>query len=150
MVHNKADFSLTPVLIACLALFALTGCVERKLTINTQPQGAIVWLNDEEIGFSPVTVEFSWYGDYKVRAEKDGYDILSTHRKLKAPYYDGFPFDFFAETLWPGQIRDYYEWSFELAPYTPANRPNLIMAAQKMKNEAKEEFAAEPSTDLNE
>ncbi len=150
MVHNKADFSLAKSLIACLALFALTGCVERKLTINTQPQGAIVWLNDEEIGFSPVTVEFSWYGDYKVRAEKDGYDILSTHRVLKAPYYDGFPIDFFAEILWPGQIRDHYEWDFDLAPYTPASRPDLIMAAQKMKNTAQIDLAKETPTDLTE
>ena len=33
-----------------LITLAAAGCVERQLTINTQPQGAVVTLNDEEIG----------------------------------------------------------------------------------------------------
>jgi hypothetical protein len=64
----------------------LTGCVERKLTINTEPQGALVILNDEEIGTSPVTVSFEWYGDYWVRISKEGYESLNTHRPLKGPW----------------------------------------------------------------
>ena len=67
----------TVILIACLFI---TGCVERKLTINTEPQGALVILNYEEIGTSPVTVSFSWYGDYRVRISKQGYETLNTHR----------------------------------------------------------------------
>src|SRR3990172_12037515 len=50
-----------------LAMILLAGCVERRLTINTDPQGAKVVLNDQEIGTSPVTVPFHWYGDYWVR-----------------------------------------------------------------------------------
>jgi len=46
-----------------IAALLLTGCVERKLTINTEPAGAMVTLNDEQIGESPVTVTFNWYGD---------------------------------------------------------------------------------------
>ena len=53
--------------VACVAVLALAGCVERRLTIQTKPQGAMVLLNDEEIGRSPVTVPFNWYGDYRVR-----------------------------------------------------------------------------------
>ncbi|HQI29243.1 MAG TPA: PEGA domain-containing protein, partial [Sedimentisphaerales bacterium] len=48
----------------CLTGVLLTGCVERRLTIYTEPPGAIVTLNDQEIGVSPVTVPFNWYGDY--------------------------------------------------------------------------------------
>ncbi|MHC4510118.1 MAG: PEGA domain-containing protein, partial [Planctomycetota bacterium] len=72
----------------------LCGCVERKLTINTEPQGALVTLNDEEIGESPVTVGFNWYGDYCVRLSKEGYETLNTHRELEGPWYDDLPFDF--------------------------------------------------------
>ena len=80
-------------IIAIAALFNV-GCVERKLTINTEPQGALVVLNDEEIGISPVTVAFNWYGDYKVRINKDGFQALNTHRKLDRPTRDKFPADF--------------------------------------------------------
>jgi hypothetical protein len=112
------------------------GCVERKLTINTEPQGAIVFLNDEEIGTSPVTVGFEWYGDYKVRAIREGYDILNTHRNLEAPKHDKFPMDFFAEVVYPGRISDQYEWTFALTPYKAPDRDELIRSAQELKNQA--------------
>ena len=117
-------------------IMLLGGCVERKLTINTNPSGALVWLNDEEIGTSPVTVEFNWYGDYKVRISKDGYETLNTHRKLKSPLHDKFPFDFIAEVLWPGQIVDEYEWEFSLATYQPPPREELIKKAELLKQRA--------------
>ncbi len=105
---------------------ALAGCVERRLTINTEPQGAMVILNDQEIGTSPVTVSFNWYGDYWVRLSKNGYEALNTHRKLKAPLHDYFPFDFITEVLYPGRIVDTYEWTFALAPKEYPTRDQLI------------------------
>jgi hypothetical protein len=105
------------------------------LTINTQPQGAIVALNDEEIGASPVTVSFNWYGDYNVRISKEGYETLKTHRKLKRPWYDRFPFDFFAQILNPKRIVDEYEWTFSLAPQKQPAREELIQNAQKLKKQ---------------
>jgi hypothetical protein len=108
------------------------GCVERKLTIVTEPQEAIVWLNDEEVGTTPVTVNFNWYGDYGVRIEKPGYEILNTHRNLERPLHDKFPFDFFAEVLWPKKIVDDYTWTFELKPYQPGSAEDLIRDAGEM------------------
>ena len=120
----------------CLILpLFLGGCVERKLTINTKPQGAAVTLNDEPIGESPVTVSFNWYGDYYVRLQKAGYETLNTHRMLKGPWYDKFPFDFFAQILNPNRIVDSYEWTFDLSPKQEINRDELIQKAQEMQNE---------------
>ncbi len=113
----------------------LVGCVERKLTINTEPQGAIVVLNDEEIGTSPVTTSFNWYGDYNVRISKEGFETLKTHRKLKGPWYDYFPFDFFAQILNPKRIVDSYEWTFELAPQKQPTREELIQDALELKKQ---------------
>lgn len=111
--------------------FLAGGCVERKLTIVTNPADAVVWLNDEEIGTTPVTVNFNWYGDYRVRVEKTGYAILNTHQDLKRPLHDRFPFDFFAECLWPGRIVDNYTWTYELKPYQPMTSDQLIDAGKK-------------------
>ena len=111
------------------------GCVERLLTINTEPQGALVTLNDEEIGTSPVTVSFQWYGDYDVRITKEGFETLKTHRQLKGPWYDAFPFDFFAGVLNPNKIVDSYEWTFELKEQKQANREDLINDAAELKKQ---------------
>ena len=114
---------------------SLGGCVERRLTINTEPRGAIVVLNDEEIGISPVTVSFEWYGDYNVRISKEGFQTLKTHRNLKSPWYDYFPFDFFAQIVNPKRIVDSYEWTFTLAPQTQPDREELIRDAQELKKQ---------------
>jgi hypothetical protein len=121
--------------VSLFVLTTLTGCVERKLTINTKPQGALVVLNDEEIGESPVTVNFNWYGDYCVRISKEGYETLNTHRDLKGPWYDHFPFDFFAQIVNPNRIVDSYEWTFELSPRQHISRDELIQKANELKKQ---------------
>jgi hypothetical protein len=122
-------------IIGLVTVTILSGCVERRLTINTKPQGAMVLLNDEEIGDSPVTVSFEWYGDYNVAIRKEGFETLKTHRKLKAPLHDGFPFDFFANTLNPNRIVDEYEWTFDLEPKKEINRNELIHNAEELKKQ---------------
>jgi hypothetical protein len=117
------------------AVALLAGCVERRLTINTRPQDALVVLNDEEIGQSPVTVPFNWYGDYNVRISKEGYETLKTHRRLKSPWYDKFPWDFFAQIVNPRRIVDSYEWTFELAPKEQPDREELIRRAGQLKEQ---------------
>ncbi len=122
--------------IACVIVsLAVCGCVERQLTINTMPQGAMVTLNDEEIGYSPVTVSFNWYGDYNVRISKKGYETLKTHRALKGPWYDKFPFDLFAQLFNPKMILDSYEWTFDLAERREPAREELIKSAEELRKQ---------------
>jgi hypothetical protein len=134
MAKRNLSHLLVPGLIAGLFL---GGCVERRLTINTEPQGALVILNDEEIGESPVSVNFNWYGDYWVRIRKEGYETLDTHRELKGPWYDEFPFDFFAQITSPKRIVDSYEWTFELSPRKEISREELIRNAEELKKQLK-------------
>ncbi len=131
---GKCNLSALIAVSLIVSLF-LGGCVERKLTINTEPQGAIVVLNDEEIGTSPVTASFEWYGDYNVRISKEGFETLKTHRKLKGPWYDKFPFDFFAQLIYPGRIVNSYEWTFELDPQQQPTREELIRNAEELKKQ---------------
>jgi len=126
---------MVPLITSAVIIFIVSGCVERRLTINTEPQGAVVTLNDEEIGPSPVTVSFEWYGDYNIRISKDGFETLKTHRKLKGPWYDRFPFDFFAQVVNPKRIVDSYEWTFKLEEKKATAQEDLIKAAQKMQQQ---------------
>lgn len=121
--------------ICLIVSLLLSGCVERNLTINTEPQGALVILNDEEIGTSPVTVSFEWYGDYWVRISKEGYESLNTHRPLKRPLHDYPPFDFFAQLISSERIVDSYEWTFPLESKKQISREELIQAAEKLEKE---------------
>ncbi|KKN43459.1 hypothetical protein LCGC14_0702840 [marine sediment metagenome] len=72
------------------------------MRIRTDPAGALIFVNDEEIGLSPVTFAFLWYGDYDIIARKPGFKTLKTHYRVNPPWYQLPPFDLVAEVLIPG------------------------------------------------
>jgi hypothetical protein len=110
-----------------------TGCVRRTLTINTEPQGALIFLNDEEVGRSPVSTDFLWYGDYDVIARLEGYETLATHHFIKAPWYQKPGIDFFSEILYPGKIHDQRSADFTLEPEVTPDRNELLERASEFK-----------------
>jgi hypothetical protein len=88
------------------ALLAVSGCVERNLKIDSDPQGARVFLNDREVGVTPVKISFLWYGDYDIILRREGFKTLKTHYQVNAPWYEYPPIDLVAECLIPTTIRD--------------------------------------------
>jgi len=119
-----------------VGLGVLPGCVRRTLTINTQPQGATVILNDEVVGTSPVSTDFLWYGDYDVIIRKPGYETLRTHHRLNAPWYQLPGLDFVTEALMPFEFHDRQEMAFSLEPEKPIDRARLVQDARRMRDEA--------------
>lgn len=111
-MRRPARFLLAPLLGSALAL---PGCVERTISITSEPPGAIVWLNDVEIGRTPVETDFTFYGTYDVRLRLEGYEPLLTSRKANAPVYDWPGLDLVAEAV-PADIESRTEWHFVLAP----------------------------------
>jgi len=92
---------------------ALPGCIERKISITSEPPGAICWVNDVEVGRTPVETDFTFYGDFDVRLKLDGYEPLRTHQEAKAPLHEYPPFDFFA-TIAPFDFEHTVDWHFVL------------------------------------
>ena len=99
----------------CLVLCFSQGCIYRKLTIKTDPPGALVYLNDRLMGESPLTHSFVWYGWYRVTVRKSGYERIEDRRKLTAPFYFWIPFDLVMEIM-PFPITDAHTWSYTLYP----------------------------------
>jgi hypothetical protein len=92
-----------------------TGCVRRTITISTDPSGAMVWLNDREVGRSPVDVDFDFYGTYDVRLERAGYEPQMTSGDAKSPWWDTVGLDLVAEVL-PFRFHSRVEWHYALEP----------------------------------
>ena len=101
-------------LLTALALLPLTciGCVQRTISITSQPEGALVYLNDEEVGRTPVDVPFTFYGTYDVRLEREGYQPLWTTAKADPPAWEYPGPDLIAEAI-PG-AKSEVKWHFEL------------------------------------
>ncbi|NOT00244.1 MAG: PEGA domain-containing protein [Phycisphaerales bacterium] len=115
---------------------ALPGCVRRTLTIDTDPQGATVHLNDQEIGATPASTDFTWYGDYDVVLRKPGYKTLITHVEVKEPWYQVPPIDFYFDALYPGRIHDVHHASFTLEPWTPPTPDEVRQRADELRARA--------------
>ncbi len=109
---------LTLLLAGILLLLGQVGCVRRTITITSTPPGALVYLNDEEVGRTPVEVDFLYYGEYDVRLVHDGHDPLVTSAHANAPWWDTIGLDLIAEAV-PGEPHARIEWHFELQPESP-------------------------------
>jgi hypothetical protein len=99
--------------IALAALAFAPGCVRRTIDITSEPAGAMVWLNDEQLGRTPVQTDFKFYGTYDVRLSLDGYEPLSTSAEAVAPFYEYPGPDLLVAPL---PLHNRIAWHFELKP----------------------------------
>lgn len=122
---------------ALLLTCASAGCIERTVSINTEPEGATVFLNDQEVGQSPVTVPFTWYGDYDIAIRKEGYQTVKTNHRIKTPWYQ-WPFiDLFTECLIPFTVHDDHILdTYVLTEARPLETEILLQAAAEMRARA--------------
>ena len=106
----------------------LGGCVEREMTITSEPAGALVFVSDTEVGRTPVTIPFTWYGDYDIILRRDEYKTLKTHAHINVPIHQIPPIDFFT-SIAPWTIRDYRYLHFKMNKLSPSTDVELIERA---------------------
>ena len=120
-------------------LAGCTGQVVRTITVESEPAGALVWLNDNEVGRTPVTAQFTWYGVYRVRVEKAGYETYTTFERVAAPWFEWIGPDLFFETVVPGVHRDPHRFGpYVLAKAKPEDAEALLRRATEFRKEAVE------------
>jgi hypothetical protein len=114
------------------ATLVLTGCIERTVTITSEPSGALVHLNDVEVGRTPVSVPFTFYGKYDVRIEKEGFQTLNTTGDVKADWWEAPGPDLVAEAL-PGRHEVDVKLHYTLDPLPPVSPEALLDHAKQMR-----------------
>ena len=125
------------VTLALPALLLLGGCVERTMKISSDPRGARVFVNDEEVGITPVKFSFLWYGDYDIMLRKEGYETLKTHRRIEPPWYQYPPFDLVSECLIPATVKDEHVLpGYKLQPAVTPPAEELVGRALQARDRA--------------
>jgi hypothetical protein len=99
-----------------IVLLLAPGCVRRRLTVRTNPPGALVSIDNQVIGTSPAATPFTYYGTREIRVEREGFRTETLRRRFNPPWYQIPPLDFITETLWPLEIRDERIVDVELVP----------------------------------
>jgi len=121
--------------ILLIAVFSLAasqgGCVRRTILVTSEPNGALVYLNDQEVGRTPVEVDFTYYGEYDVRLVRDGYEPITTSAMAWPPLWDNIPFDLVAEAI-PGEPHAQIHWHYDLQP-PDDNRDEMLTRAMALR-----------------
>jgi hypothetical protein len=135
--------ALQPVMFMVIALsMLLGGCVERRVWIDSEPQGALVWLNDAQVGRTPVDVSITHGGTYDLRLEKEGFEPLMTPATTEGPVWDVVPIDFVVEIL-PVKARSETRWKFTLEPRNDSEEA-LVERAAGLRDRLRGDDAAAP------
>ena len=106
------------------------------MTITSDPPNALVYLNGEEVGRTPIERDFENYGNYDVVVRKDGYQTLKTTKQINTPWWQYPPIDLLAELL-PWHPTDRQAMRFSLEPAASLDEPaeQLIDRAQVLRNQ---------------
>ena len=115
-----------------------TGCIERRMTIQSDPPGATVWIDGKPAGKTPLSAPFVFYGTREFTFHREGYEIFSTLEKVHPPVYQYFPIDFVSEFLLPFTLLDEHSFFYTLKPYFPktsAQKQELEKKAGLLRNE---------------
>lgn len=121
-------------LVAACALSA--GCVISKVSVRSDPGGAVVYLDGEKKGITPCTFKFDFYGTRELKLERDGYQTRRELVKLKPPLYARFPLDIIFDLLLPLKITDKHNFTYTLSPIEPTDTDALLRRAEELRQEA--------------
>lgn len=124
------------------------GCVRRRLTVRTNPPGAVVFVDDQEIGTTPCSASYVYYGTRKITVMKDGYRTETSYQKFSPPWYEIPPLDFISENFVPGEVRDERTIDVQLVPEEIVPQQQLIDRAQALRDGARAN-AVTPLTNLS-
>ena len=93
-----------------------------------------MWVNDREVGRTPLVVDFTHYGTYDVRIEREGMEPVMTSRRATPPLWDLPGPDLVVEVL-PMQANSQIEWHFDLEA-RDESLPALLQRARAFRTEA--------------
>lgn len=124
------------ILIICMVFSTAIslGCVRRRLTLMSDPPGAVVSLDKVEIGKTPISCNFEHYGNRELRLVKEGYETHTQMISLRAPWYQWAGLDFVSEVLVPHQITDRKTFRIKMRPQKAVSPDDLIAQAEHMKS----------------
>jgi len=123
--------------LAVVGILVCGGCVQRRMIVRSNPPGAVVYIDDYEIGTTPVATNFTYYGTRKIRLVKNGYETLTVMQPVPAPWYQWTPFDFIAENLIPGKIHDTRTFDYPLVPQLVVPPEQLLERAEELRRETR-------------
>ena len=121
------------VVLASILTLGLTGCVQRRLVVRSQPEGAFVTIDNQPVGPTPLPVPFTYYGTREIQLEKDGYKTVKVRERIRPPWFEKFPVSFFSNNFAGREIRHERVLDFQLEPKTQVQENQLLDRANDLR-----------------
>jgi hypothetical protein len=103
------------------------------MTIRSNPPGALVYIDDQEIGTTPVSTYFTYYGTRKIKLIKDGFEPVTALEKIRPPWYELPVVDFVSENIVGRELRDERVLEFQLQPQRLVPTQELLSRANRLR-----------------
>lgn len=110
-----------------------SGCVRRRMLVCSNPPGALVYVDNVEVGTTPCAVNYTYYGTREIRLVKDGYETLTVNQPFPTPWYEIPPLDLVSETMVPYEIRDERQVTYNLLPQMMVPGEQLLSRAEQLR-----------------
>jgi hypothetical protein len=120
-------------LLAAVLAGGPSGCIEQRYVIESEPPGALVLVNGQPLGTTPVDGYFTYYGTYDFTLIKDGYQTKVVHQKMAAPWFEYPGLDFVTENIYPGKVEDVRRFKYCLEPLVQIRTDDLLQQAEQLR-----------------
>jgi hypothetical protein len=132
-------------LAAVLAVGCLPGCIEQRYVIDSDPPGALVLVNGQPIGTTPVDGYFVYYGIYNFTLVKDGYQTKVVPQRITMPWFEYPGIDFLTENIYPGKVEDVRRFRYTLEPLVQVRTDDLLQQAEQLRSRGKAVNGGDPA-----
>ena len=123
------------IVLLLLVVAGSSGCMYRRLTIRSDPPGALVMIDGREVGFTPYSTDFIYYGTREITLIKDGYETLTVMQPVPPPWYQIPPLDFVSDNFLPFKVTNRHEFVYALEPQQIPPVEDLIDRANHLRSE---------------
>ena len=117
------------VCVLLIAVCSMSGCVSRRMTIRSDPPGALVQLDGERIGYTPTSIDFTYYATREITLSKPGFETQTIQRPVPAPWYQWPPFDFFSDNILFFHLTNRHDFTYRLRPQAYVSEDELLERA---------------------
>jgi hypothetical protein len=120
-------------------LTILYGCADRRIIIRSEPEGAKVIVDSKEMGVTPCSFPFTYYGTREIILKKNGYQTMRILKQINAPFIHIFPFDVLILFV-PYPLKDHRDFSYILVAYNKSDVKDILKRGDDLKKQLNKKF----------
>lgn len=127
---------LSRLLSVVLMSLLLPGCVHRRVTIHSDPAGALAKVDGRVIGYTPASFDYTWYGEREVELLKEGFETQKQLIRFGAPWIQRLPFEFLSDNIAGSHIQDHRQVRIRMQPQRRDSSADVLQRARALRSEA--------------